>query len=76
MVRAYSERLEIAFWGFIIPLMRGESPISRLVQAFLPAALAVAQRRKFLLRMAKMAAWAWAGLILGLILGFLRAGMG
>ncbi len=72
MVRTYSERIEIAFWGLIIPLMRE----SCLVQALLPAALALAHRREFLLRMARLLAWAWAGLILGLILGYLRVRLG
>jgi len=73
MVRTYSERLEIVFWGFMIPLMSE----SRLVQAFLPTALALAHRREeILLRIAKLLALAWAGLILGLILGFIHSRMG
>ncbi len=71
MVKNYSERLEIAFWEMIIPLMRE----SRLVQAFLPTALALLYQKQFRLRMVKILVWAWAGLILGMVLGFFKAGL-
>ena len=72
MVRTYSKRIEIVFWDFMIPLMSE----SRLVQAILPTALALAHRKESLLRMGKLFAWAWVGLILGLLLGFIRSRMG
>jgi hypothetical protein len=71
-VKTCSERIEIAFWDLIIPLMRE----SQLVQALLPAALTLLYKRDSLLRLAKILAWAWAGLILGMILGVLRARIG
>jgi hypothetical protein len=49
---------------------------SQLVQALLPAALTLLYKRDSLLRLAKILAWAWAGLILGMILGVLRARIG
>lgn len=72
MVRTVSQRVEIAFWGVIIPLMCE----SRLVQAFLPTALMLIDRRESLIRLAKFLALAWAGLLLGLMLGFLRVRLG
>jgi hypothetical protein len=74
------ERLEIAFWDVSIPLRRESS----LVQAMLPAALEVLRRGKGLGNIGSLLAphksrilfWAWTGLILGLIAGFLSARVG
>jgi hypothetical protein len=71
-MKTYSERVEIAFWGFVIPLMRE----SLLVQALLPTTLALLYKRKSLFRIAKILAWAWAGFILGLLLGYLKTRTG
>ncbi len=77
-------RLEIAFWSFIISLMRASS----LVQACLPSILALIDRQRELRgRLAsywkghpssfvKILAWSGAGLILGLLLGYLKARTG
>jgi hypothetical protein len=72
VVKTYSERLEIAFWSWVIPLMRQ----SNLVQALLPAVLRLLQYRESLKRRVLFLACAWAGLGLGLVLGFLRARIG
>lgn len=71
-MKTYTQRLEIAFWAWMIPLMSE----SRLVQAFLPTALRLFQSRKNMIRLAKILAWAWVGLFLGLIVGFIRARVG
>jgi hypothetical protein len=71
-VKTYSERLEIAFWGFVIPLMRE----SLVVQALLPVALALHYKRDSLLQASKILAWAWAGLLLGFLLGYLKIHIG
>jgi hypothetical protein len=84
IVKRTIARLEIAFWSFTIPMMRA----SRLVQACLPSALGLIDRQKDLrARLAanwrehpasvvKTLAWSCAGLILGLVLGYLRARSG
>jgi hypothetical protein len=77
-------QLEIAFWSCMIPLMRASS----LVQACLPSALALIDRQKNLhgrfaanwrahpASFVKILAWSCAGLILGLILGYVKVRLG
>ncbi len=60
-------RLEIAFWGYAIPILRESDRLQRLLAFLYPGA----RRFEWVTRLPTPALWMITGLGLGLLIGFL-----
>ena len=68
-VKNMLERLEIVLWDFVIRLMSE----SRAVQMFIQETYILVEEKTRMKLLMQFIAWASIGLVLGFILGFLRA---